>query len=173
MKLHQLLVLPLLLTHALSHAELSQKSVDIMAIADQVGIINWFHERNEARIARANKLADRVKDSIAQYAKSLAPHKQKAFNQAIQRFQTSVLRAYSPDEQLQIWVRVFGSNITDNEAHQMRAFYESPLGKALIRSSAEASSAISEFNDQAADRLIEIHYKELIAEVEGIVAAGK
>jgi len=173
MTLRYPLLIALILIHLPAFAEPSKKSEDIKAIVEITGIQTWFHERSEARFARARNLVDKANEVIAPHIKSLTPEQREILDRIIDRYIQSVQQASSPDEQLRIWTAAYGASISEQEAHQIRLFYYSPLGQALLRSTSAASNALLEFQSKTSDRAIETAYQIFMVDLEQIISTRK
>ncbi len=168
-----LLALIYLITLNPAYAEGAGKAADILVIVEKSGMKTWFHERNEARIAKTNKIIARVNQSIATHTNTLNESQKQALTLATEKLYTSMRQAVSPEEQLRAWVDAFSSGISETEAKQIRDFYESPLGEKLFTSLARASSAISAYNDSASDKLLNDKLNDFLAEANAIINTTK
>lgn len=68
----------------------------------------------------------------------------------------------SVDQIVRIWEESLSNQLSSSEASSLRAFYESPLGKKLLESTASANSAVAEHLSSTSDRRINDAYRRLL-----------
>lgn len=143
-------------------AETDTKALDIKAIGEIIGIKSWVDERNKTKTEKLNKVIKIFWQQIDSSWPGITVLERRELDSYVNEYIASAQDGDSDDQISRLWEESLGKQLSSSEASSLRAFYESPLGEKLIKSTAFANMAVAEHLSATSDRRMNDANKRLL-----------
>lgn len=154
---------------ATAAGESETKNSNIAAIAKYVGIQNWAENRSKSRAERTQRIVDTTLQQMNALLLDIPIEARNEVEAAINSYRDSLLAIGSTDDTVRVWIDNLAEQLSDEDARELREFYESPLGVKLIEATGNANAALTEYlGGEEIERKIDKDFREFVQKLAAI-----
>lgn len=143
-------------------AQTDAKTQDIKAIGEIIGVKSWVDERSRARTEKLNKVIAIFWQQVDSSWPGISVEARRELDFAANEYIASAQADNTTDQIVRLWEESLAKKLSRSEASGLRAFYESPLGVTLLKSTAFANSEVAEHLNTTSERRMNDAYRRLL-----------